>query len=207
MNLRLSTLILLALLLVGSLGLAAWWSLKLQPLNNLSWQTLPPDIPALPNFESLPQALGGQTLERPLFWESRRALAPVATQTKDSQTPVPMELLGIVSEGTQRVALLRPLQGTPPLLVRRLHAGETFNGLTIQSIDTDRVTLESRDGLQVLTLKRGSDNPQFSQQPAKLSAPDTIETTRRKLPEDLQKRIDELKTKAASQTPLPAVRP
>ena len=79
--------------------------------------------------------------------------------------------------------------------------------MTIQSIDTDRVTLDGSNGLQVLTLKRGSENPRFSQQPAKLSAPETIETTRSKLPEDLQKRIDELKSKAASQAQQPGIRP
>ena len=199
MKLSPSTLLLFTLLLFGSLGLAAWWSMKLQPLNQLSWKTLPPDIPALPNLQPAPAIQGGQTLERPIFWESRRPMPPaIANPTPPVQAPVPMELLGIVGEGTQRVALLRPLQGTPPLIVRRLRAGESFSGMMLQSIDIDRVTLNGANGLQVLTLKRGSENP-LNQQPAKLSAPQTIEATRQKLPADLQKRIDELKTKAANQ--------
>jgi len=206
MKLYRHNLILLTLLLISSLGLAAWWSAQLSPLNNLSWKTIPPEIPALPNFDIAPLAAGNQSLERPIFWESRRPQTPQKNVMPPIAAAVPMELLGIVSEGDQRVALLRPLQGTPPLLVRRLHQGENYNGMTIQRIDNDRITLDSANGSQIITLKRGSQNPNANQ-PAKLSAPQTIETTRSKLPDALQQRINELKSKAAQQAQQPAVAP
>jgi hypothetical protein len=199
-------LILLTLLLISSLGLAAWWSAQLRPLNNLSWKAIPPEIPALPIFDTAPIASSNQSLERPIFWESRRPQAPQKNVMPPIAAPVPMELLGIVSEGNQRVALLRPLQGTPPLLVRRMHQGESYNGMTIQRIDNDRVTLDSANGPQIIPLKRGSQNPNANK-PAKLSAPQTIETTRSKLPDALQQRIDELKNKAAQQAQQPVAAP
>jgi len=206
MKLQLHNLILLTLLIIISFGLVAWWSAQLQPLNNLNLKTIHPEIPALPNFDIAPMAAGNQSLERPLFWESRRPQAPQTTVAPPIAAPVPMELLGIVGEGDQRVALLRPLQGTPPLLVRRMHQGENYNGMTIQRIDNDRVTLDSANGPQILSLKRGSQNPNANQ-PAKLSAPQTIEATRSKLPDALQKRIDELKSKAAQQAQQPVTAP
>jgi len=206
MKLQLHNLILLTLLIIISFGLVAWWSAQLQPLNNLNLKTIHPEIPALPNFDIAPMAAGNQSLERPLFWESRRPQAPQTTVAPPIAAPVPMELLGIVGEGDQRVALLRPLQGTPPLLVRRMHQGENYNGMTIQRIDNDRVTLDSANGPQILSLKRGSQNPNANQ-PAKLSAPQTIEATRSKLPDALQKRIDKLKSKAAQQAQQPVAAP
>lgn len=207
MKLQLHNLILLTLLLISGLGLVAWWSAQLHSLNNLNWKTLPPEMPALPNFDTTSVAVGKQSLERPLFWESRRPQAVQTNLAPPSAAPVPVELLGIVSDGEQRVALLRPLQGTPPLLVRRLHQGESYNGMTLQRIDNDRVTLDGANGSQILSIKRGSQNPGFSQQPAKLSAPQTIEATRSKLPTALQQRIDELKNKAAQQAQQPVAAP
>jgi len=206
MKLQLHNLILLTLLLISGLGLAAWWSAQLHPLNNLNWKVIPPEMPVLPNFDTTPLAAGNQSLERPLFWESRRPQASQTNAALSSAAAVPMELLGIVSEGDQRVALLRPLQGTPPLLVRRLHQGESYNGMTIQRIDNDRVTLDGANGTQILSIKRGSQNPNANQ-PAKLSAPQTIEATRSKLPDALQQRIDELKSKAAQQAQQPVAAP
>jgi len=206
MKLHLHNLILLTLLLISSLGLVAWWSAQLHPLNNLNWKVIPPEMPVLPNFDTALLATGNQSLERPLFWESRRPQAVQTNLALPSAAPVPMELLGIVSEGERRVALLRPLQGTPPLLVRRLHQGESYNGMTLQRIDNDRVTLDGANGPQILSLKRGSQNPNANQ-PAKLSAPQTIEATRSKLPTALQQRIDELKSKAAQQAQQPAAAP
>jgi len=206
MKLQLHNLILLSLLIISGLGLAAWWSAQLQPLHSLNWKTISPEIPTLPNFDTHPPAAGNQSLERPLFWESRRPQAPQTTVAPPIAAPVPMELLGIVTEGDQRVALLRPLQGTPPLLVRRLHQGENYNGMTLQRIDNDRVTLDGANGSQIITIKRGSQNLNANQ-PAKLSAPQTIEATRSKLPVPLQQRIDELKSKAAQQAQQPTAAP
>jgi len=195
---------LLALLLISGLGLFAWWATQLQLLNNQNWTSLPPDIPALPVIDTNNQNISNfaQTLERPLFWESRRPL-PLQVSSTTTTAAVPMELLGIVSEGDQRVALLRPLQGTPPLLVRRLRQGESYSGMTLQSIDNHQVTLETASGIQTLQLKRGSQNSNFKQQPAKLSAPDSIKITRENTPPAPQNRIDELKTKATPQAQPP----
>jgi len=202
---HLHNLILLIALIIGGLNLAFWWSNQLQSLNTPNRKTQPPAIPNLPNLNLASSIVGNQTHERPLFWESRR---PLPSETKSSATIItPFELLGVVSEGSQRVALLRPLKGEPPVLVHRLHVGESYNGVTLQAIDTDQVTLKNANGVETLHLKRGSQNPNFSNQPAKLSAPQTIEATRSKLPDALQKRTDELKAKAALQAQQPSAAP
>ena len=198
---------LLTLLLICSMGLFTWWISQLQPLKMLSWASIPPEIADLPVIAPRKHNpdLRSQALERPLFWESRR---PLALKTEPgAAVTIPLELLGVVSESNQRVALLRPLQGTPPLRVRRLRAGESYNGATLQDIGADQVTLKSANGIEILRIKRGSQNPAFAQQPAKLSAPATVEVTRGKLPPSLQNRIDELKGKTAPQAQPPAPPP
>lgn len=184
----------------------------MQPLNNLSWKTLPPEIPALPNFDALPLATTNQSLERPLFWESRRPQAPQASAPTRVAAPVPMELLGIVSEGTQRVALLRPTQGTLPLLVHRMHQGESYNGMIIQRVDADSVTLSGSNGLQILKMVRGSagqpkqalktDADQTGVQQEKPAVP--AELRSRFGSDELKKHIENLKRKAAEQANPPA---
>jgi len=193
--------ILTIFIVTGGLGLFAWWSTQVQTLGHLNWKALPPDVPALIPLSNTPPTSGTQAIERPLFWESRRPLPLQAAPTTAAATP--LELLGIVTEGEQRVALLRPQQGTPPLRVRRLRIGDNYNGATLQDIGTDQVTLKGANGVEVIKIKRGSQNPGFSNQPAKLSAPTSIEVTREKPLPIPQNRIDELKTKAAPQAQPP----
>ena len=181
MRLQAHDLILSALLLVSSIGIFTWWSVQLHPLNNVSWTAIPPDIPGLPSFDDPQLSTSHQTVERPLFWESRRPLSPQASTTAQNAPPVPMELLGIVTEGDKRVALLRPLQGTQPFLVYRLHQSESHNGMVVQNIGRDRVTIGSTSGMQTLTIQRGSKNPGFKLQPAKPSEPQFVEATPAKL--------------------------
>jgi len=168
---------LFALLLVSSVGIFAWWIAQLHPLNNINWTAIPPDISALPSFDNAQSSTSLQTIERPLFWESRRPLSPQTSITTQNAPPVPMELLGIVTEGDRRVALLRPLQGAQPNIVYRLHQGENHNGTVVQNIDRDRVTISSTSGIQTLTMQRGSKNSGFKRQPTKPSEPQFVEAT------------------------------
>ena len=156
MSLRPYNLTVLALLLLSSLGLATWWIIQLQPLSSLSWKTLPPDIPVVPRFDNAPTATNNQSLSRPLFWESRRPMPPQAPTSQATGVPAPMELLGVVTEGSRRIALVRTLKGTPPLPVQRLHLGETFNGMSLQAINEDNIVLKGSNGSQTLKILRGS---------------------------------------------------
>ena len=123
MSLRPYNLTVLALLLLSSLGLATWWII----------------IPVVPRFDNAPTATNIQSLSRPLFWESRRPMPPQAPTSQATGVPAPMELLGVVTEGSRRIALVRTLKGTPPLPVQRLHLGETFNGMSLQAINEDNI--------------------------------------------------------------------
>jgi len=205
MKLQRHNLVLLALLLVLGLSLFAWWGAKFQQLKATTWKSIPPELSPLPQTAPPQPTNGNPSLERPLFWESRRPLPTQATPNATAASP--LELLGIVTEGAQRVALLRPLQGTPPLQVHRLRVGDNYNGTTLQEIDNDQVTLKGTSGVETIKIKRGSQNPGFSNQPAKLSAPASIEITREKPQSTPQNRIDELKAKAAQQAQQPVAAP
>ena len=200
MKLQRQHIVLLTLILVGSLSLFAWWSAQVQQLKATTWKTLPPELTPLPQLAPLQPESGNQSLERPLFWESRRPLAPQAAAT--TAATVPLELLGIISEGNLHIALLRPLQGTPPLRAQRLRVGDNYNGITLQDINHDQVTLKGANGIEVLRIQRGSQNPAFSQQPAKLIAPANTEVTRTP-PHAPQKITNDPKDKARSQPPVP----
>jgi len=202
MNTQRHNIILMVLFFVGSISLTAWWNSKLPSMLATTWKSIPPEIPYIHQLSPLKADSGNASLERPLFWGTRRPRPP-QNATSEASTSVPMELLGIAIEGNQRTALLRPKQGTPPLTVLRLHQGQSASGITLKSIDNDQVMLETASGTQTLQLKRGSQNPGFSNQPAKLSAPTSIEVTREKPLPTPQNRIDELKTKAAPQAQSP----
>ena len=228
MMLRPHNIALIALLLITSLSLFIWWATNIQRLSNLNWQPLPPDTPTLPNFglRTANLTTSTQSLDRPLFWESRRPQTePTSRTTQPTAAPVPMELLGIVSEGNQRIALLRPLQGTAPLLVQRLRQGDSAQGINIQSIDNNSVTIQSINGTQTLKIVRGSlsqpkqqlqpGNTQSIEMPTMASPnatlPDKINTDGQIRPrqtaqerseqmnKDIQKHIENLKRKSAQQ--------
>jgi len=221
MSRRPYNLVVLALLLLSGVALAAWWTIQLQPFSTLSWKSLPPDISALPRFDNTLETTGNQTLERPIFWESRRPLPPQNVATASTTPLIPMELLGIVTEGTRRVALLRALKGTPPLPVHRMHLGESFNGTTIQSINTDSVTLKSSNGLQVLRILRGSQGapretlvPSAKQIDKALDSPPeqaksalSAEERTKFGSDELKKHMENLKRKAAGQAQPPVTPP
>jgi len=223
MSRRPYNLVVLALLLLSGVALAAWWTIQLQPFNTLSWKSLPPDISALPRFGNTleTETTGNQTLDRPLFWENRRPLPSQNVTAASTTHLVPMELLGIVTEGSRRVALLRALKGTPPLPVHRMHLGESFDGATIQSINTDSVTLKSSNGLQILRILRGSQGApretlipsekqidKASYSPPEQAKPALSATELTKPGSDeLKKHMENLKRKAAGQAQPPTSTP
>lgn len=220
MNSRSQNLILFVLLFVSSLGLFAWWAPQLQRIQDTHWTPIPPELPTLPGFHeqngSLPPAT--QSYERPLFWESRR---PRPTQNKTAASNgslASIELLGIVTEGTARVALLRVHKAPPPLPAQRLHVGDSINGTTIQSIDTDSVTLKSPNEIRTLKILRGSQGapkeilaPQVKQTDSAPSRPIeqtkppmSVEERAKSGSDELKKHMENLKRKAAGQAQPPA---
>lgn len=215
MSFRLHDLVLITLLLLGCVGLAAWWTIHLQSLDTLSWKSLPPDTPTLPRFDNATASTGNQTLERPLFWESRRPLPPQAATTAAPAPSTTMELLGIVTEDTHRVALLRESKGAP---VRRMHQGESINGATIQSIQSDSVILNGSTGLQTLKILRGSQGTPREAlisrtSPPKKSADPTPEPAKPALSaeeqtkygsDEVKKHMENLKRRATEQAQQPA---
>ena len=189
MNIRPLQLVFLTSILFGGAGLVAWWSTHLPALHNLHWKALPPGIPELPNLTQAITNDDSQMIDRPLFWESRRPLTQTSTPSATPQNSSPIELVGIVSEGAQHIALLRTLPSTPQQPVRRLRPSETINGMTIQSIGMDRVTLYGSNGIQVLTLKRGGQNA--AQTPAKAAPEITTEMPAQPPPPNLLNRFNQ----------------
>jgi len=191
-------LVLTSFIVISGLGLFAWWFSHLQTLSSLNWKALPPEVPALTPPGNMHLTTDTQAFERPLFWESRRPLTASAPQTDDKPT-TSMELLGIVSEREQRIALIRLLQAPPPQSVRRLHIGESYNGMTLQSITNDRVTFEGASGSKTLQLKRGSQKSEPNQQSAELGTPSSAEATPKNSSSTSNARTNQLRDRSMQQ--------
>lgn len=147
--------ILLSLLLVSSAAaLLMAWQHALGKLTQPRWTARAPDIPPpppawIPNITPLTELLA-----RPVFWPSRRPLARAAAAETESG---PIELLGILVEGQERLALMRIKSDKGDTPARRLRKGDTLGRFALIRIDTEEVTLSTPDGTtQTLKLKRGN---------------------------------------------------
>lgn len=146
--------LLLGVLLLGGTGLYAWWYQAIQSVHSLHWGSIPPELPSPVNVPVTTHDVAAlrETRERPLFWASRRPLAPAMAE---QSTTGSLDLLGIVTEKSGRIALVRTGDAKPSDNIRRLHEGETIGVLTLQSIGHDSIILAGPAGLQTLKLKRG----------------------------------------------------
>lgn len=147
-------LVLAALLLGSATALAMTWQRALGNLTKPHWAARTPDLPPPPpTWTASPSPLT-ELLARPVFWQSRRPAArPAAAEAASG----PIELLGILVEDNERLALMRIKsdKGEPP--ARRLRKGDSIGRFALIRIEAEEVMLSTPDGLtQTLKLKRGN---------------------------------------------------
>lgn len=134
------------------------WQVAAGGASNEDDRTSPPEaleIPELPDVFGLPKLTldtYSEIAERPVFSPSRR---PVTSPGRTSQpTPVSnrsvdLELVGLVSEGARRLALIRPRGSQETVQVAE---GETYRDWTIAKIGPDFIRVRSGGGEQELRL-------------------------------------------------------
>jgi len=111
-----------------------------------------PELPDILNLAELAFDSYAEIAERPVFSPSRRPAAGPARTFLPTAAPdrsVDLELVGLVSEGSRRLALIRP-RGSRETV--QLAEGETWRDWTIAEIGTDFVTVRSGRGEQELRL-------------------------------------------------------
>lgn len=141
------------LLVGGATALFLSWQHALTTLTQPYWTARVPDIPPPPPAWAANSGSRTELLARPVFWQSRRPAARPATAEAESG---PLELLGILIEGHERLALMRIKSDKGDAPARRLSKGDTLGRFTLMRIDTEEVTLSTPDGTtQTLKLKRG----------------------------------------------------
>jgi hypothetical protein len=112
-------------------------------------------IPELPDIFSLSELTldtYSEIAERPVFSPSRRpATGPARTSipTPALNRSADLELVGLVSEGDRRLALIRP-RGSQETV--QLAEGETYRDWTVAQIGVDFVVVRSGAGEQELRL-------------------------------------------------------
>jgi general secretion pathway protein N len=123
---------------------------------------------APPGVAPRPAVPESAILDRPLFSATRRpppapAPAPEAAAPPASPPPPPppelgIALVGIVLDGTARIAILRPLDGQPALDLRE---GEAVGGWRVIRIGSDRIAVRNGDTERelVIDFKRGAAAP------------------------------------------------
>ncbi|MEW6727935.1 MAG: hypothetical protein ACOZAP_08465 [Pseudomonadota bacterium] len=145
--------VLALLLVIGATALFVVWQHALGNLSKPHWGARTPDIPTPPPTWTPNTGAALELLTRPVFWQSRRPAARPATAEAESG---PLELLGILVEGNERLALMRIKSDKGDTPARRLRKGETIGRFALMRIDTEEVTLSTPDGItQSLKLKRG----------------------------------------------------
>lgn len=145
--------VLLALIATGAYGLYHAGNRAWQRIATLQWSPRPPQLPDEP--APLPRPPDVSTLaatrDRPLFWPSRRPPPPPKAADPVAEPP---RLLGVATAGDGRAVALLAF-GTPPAAkVRRLAAGQAWEGYTVRSVNPQGVELEGPSGTLILTMPR-----------------------------------------------------
>jgi len=102
----------------------------------------PADLPQLREFRPDPFEVYAESLERPLFEQSRRppAVASPEQPAPDAAAPVlSATLTGVMFSGTGSVALVTEVGASSPV---RISEGEQLNGWTLVEIRPDNVTFQ-----------------------------------------------------------------
>ncbi|MEW6446139.1 MAG: hypothetical protein AB1479_08920 [Pseudomonadota bacterium] len=145
-----------ALLAAASTALTLYWQDALEHMMKPHWSSHPPELSDAPMSGIAPTNLSSltSTRNRPLFWESRRPPEKPALAEESSSGPI--ELLGIITEHDDRIALAR-IGGKSAQPTLRLRKGQLIGRFAVMRIDADSITLSSKDGVtQTLKLKRGN---------------------------------------------------
>lgn len=143
-----------AALATGATALFFSWQHALTNLAQPHWSARAPAPPPPPPAWATNTGPLTELLARPVFWPSRRPAARPATAEAESG---PLELLGILVEGNERLALMRIKSDKGDTPARRLRKGDTIGRFTLMRIDNEEVTLSTPDGTtQTLKLKRGN---------------------------------------------------
>ncbi len=165
------TLILGAGVLVLSLLMVAeWLYLRHQRQQSVATASTgpapPPESELVPDRFSLPPlSQYPQTVERPLFMETRRPNPPVsatATPKLEAAPPVNFKLMGVLATPEGKMVLIADAKGK----YRRLKTKDAYEGWEIADIQSDRVVLEQAGFTEDLKLlKKGPKPPLKPGQP------------------------------------------
>jgi hypothetical protein len=158
--------------LAGTFGWETDWgrSVEKRPEPAPPIEAKPVATALLPEFE-IPGGIAarGETVERTLFNPTRRPAPQVA---QDGSGPSQMKRGQFALTGTMLIegkstAFLREVAGNKP---RRVHAGETVNGMRVAEVKADRVVLTLGDESEEVVLKVAT-NPRPTPQPVAAGAP------------------------------------
>lgn len=131
-----------------------WWP-ETGPVEK-SDEASPPNPAEMPENVSGEQDDLGDISGRPLFIPGRRPPAvPVAEPLPPVQPPAPMPamtLIGTMTAGAARLALLRPVGGDKTLA---LSEGQALDGWLLVAVQPGRVLFRQGDTAQELVLPRG----------------------------------------------------
>lgn len=110
--------------------------------------------------------LVGEIVERPLFSATRRPPSPTTLERPEPDTAsdetLALELIGTILVGDVHIALLQhPTEG---LLRRR--PGESIGGWTLVNVEKHRVSLESENEFEILTLRKDRIRPPKPRSPS-----------------------------------------
>ena len=141
----------LAALLLAVIGWETQWGTRIRP----ALPVVPPkpgaavDARVLPTLAAAaPEQAYPESVARPLFVPSRRPAptaptTPVATMPKGTLT-----LQGVTIAGNTRIAMLREKSGR----VHRVEQGRTVNGMTVASVEPERVVLTMGDEQETVAM-------------------------------------------------------
>ena len=106
-------------------------------------------------------------VSRPLFSPSRRPAPPIALEQENGDEVVDdkpvLELIGTILVGERHIALLKhPTEG-----VIRRKPGERIGDWKLVDVNDERVSLESEDGQEFLTLRKDLAKPAVARNPSK----------------------------------------
>ncbi|WP_298607960.1 hypothetical protein [uncultured Thiothrix sp.] len=159
------------------LGLAVWNLLQLRLLDEDQGHSARVNV-QIPESLMLTEpavVTYSQMVQAPLFWPSRavpvvEVAAPTPTPTAAPEVPPPPpaqpptgRLVGIVNVGANKYALIRTEEKN-----LSLHIGEQWEGWTLESIDTKKISLASGEQKQELKLIADFAPPAENQQLAQL---------------------------------------
>jgi type II secretory pathway component PulC len=107
-------------------------------------------------------------IERPLFFEKRRPIAPPSTEAAPVEVS-DFSIAGIVVSETDRHILVRLEQGGK---TKRIREGETISDWSVEQILSDRVVLRRGDEVEELKPReRGQRNAKVASRPAPVRQP------------------------------------